>query len=101
MRLVVHCETLAWQVHTDVSDDMAGNSHAMSAGAYLQDIVVGFRHYAPRMAAPIPVSPPGGSGSSREITDSYLVTVDIIYAGKKCGSVRYPLVLVGNLRKKF
>ena len=69
--------------------------HAVSTGAYLQDMVVCFRHHAPRTAAPIPVSPPGGSG--RKGTDSYLVTVDIISAGKKCGSVRYPLVLVGNL----
>ena len=72
-RLIIHCETLASQVPTDVSEDgvTAGNSRAMGAGAY--------------------------SGASRESTDSYLVTVDIISAGKKCGSVRYPLVLVGNL----
>ena len=86
-------------VPTDVSEDvvMAGNSHAVGMGVYLQDMVVSFRHYAHRTADPIPVSPPGGSGSSRESTDSYLVTVDTISAGKKCGSVRYPLVLVGNL----
>ena len=47
---------------------MEGNPHAVSTRAYLQDMV-----------------------------DSYLVTVDIMSAGKKCGSVRYPLVLVGNL----
>ena len=75
---------------------MAGNPHAMGSGAYLQDMVVGLRHYAPRPAAPIPVSPPGGSGSGREGTDSYLMAVDIIHAGKKCGSVSYPLVLVSN-----
>ena len=102
MRLVIHCETLKSQVPTDVSEDgvMAANSQAVGAGAYLQDMVVGFRHYAPRTVVPIPVSPLGGSGSSRKSTDSYLVTVDIISAGKKCGSVRYPLVLVGNLNGK-
>ena len=63
----------------------------------LQDMVVYFRHHAPCTVAAIPVSPPGGSGSGRKSTDSYLVTVDIISAGKKCGSVRYPLMLVGNL----
>ena len=76
---------------------MAGNSHAVGLGAYLQDMVVGLRHYAPRPTAPIPVSPPDGSGSGREGTDSYLMAADIIPAGKKCGSVCYPLVLVGNL----
>ena len=60
-------------------------------------MVVCFRYHAPRTAAPIPVSPPGGSGSGRKGTDPYLVTVDIISAGKKCGSVRYPLVSVDNL----
>ena len=75
---------------------MAGNSHAVGSGAYLQDIVVGLRHYAPHPTVRIPVSPPGCSGSGREGTDSYLMAVDIIPAGKKCGSVCYP-VLVGNL----
>ena len=78
---------------------MAGNSHAVSTGVYLQDMIVGFQHYAPHTAAPIPMSPPGGSRSSRKSTDSYLVTVDILSAGKKCGSVRYPLVLIGNLNR--
>ena len=99
VRLVIHCETLELPVPIDVCKDgvMEGNLHVVDAGAYLQDIVVGFRHYAPRTADPIPVSPPGDSGSSRKSTDSHLVTVDLISAGKKCGSVRYPLVLVGNL----
>ena len=59
---------------------MTGNSHTVGTGAYLQDMVVGFRHYAPRTAAPIPVSPASGSGSSRESTHSYLVIVYIISA---------------------
>ena len=37
------------------------------------------------------------AGNSHEGTDSYLMAVDIISAGKKGGSVCYPLVLVGNL----
>ena len=99
MRLFIHYETLASQVPTGVSEDgvMAGNSHDVSAGAYLQDMVVDFRHHVPRTAAPILVSPVGGSGSSRDSTDSYLVPVDIISAGNQCGSVCYLLVLVGNL----
>ena len=99
MRLVIHRETLASQVPANVAEDgvMAGNSHAVGSGAYLQDMLVGLRHYAPRPTVPISVSPPGGSGSGREGTDSYLMLVDIITAGKKCGSVCYPLVLVGNL----
>ena len=99
MRLAIHRKTLASPVPVNVAEDevMAGNSHAVDSGAYLQDMVVGLRHYAPRPTAPIPVSPPGVSGSGRAGTDSYLMAVDIIPAGKKCGSVYYPLVLVGNL----
>ena len=79
MGLVIHRETLVSQVPANVAEDgvMAGTSHAVGSGAYLQDMVVGLRHYAPRPIAPIPVSPPGGSGSGREGTDSYLMAVDI------------------------
>ena len=96
MRLVIHREILASQVLDNVAEDgaMAGNSHIVGSGAYLQNMVVGLRHYAPRPTAPIPVSPPCGSGSGREGTDSYVMAVDIIPAGKKCSSVCYPLVLV-------
>ena len=99
MRLVIYREPLASQVPTNVGKDgvMAGNSHAVSTGTYLQDMVVCFRHHTPRAVTPILVSPPGGSGCGRNGTDSYLVTIDIFSAGKKCGNVRYPLVLVGNL----
>ena len=91
MRLVIYREPLASQVPTNLGKDgvMAGNPHAVSTGAYLQDMVVCFRHHASRTAALVPVSPPGGSGSGRKGTDSYLVTVNIISAGKKCGSIRW------------
>ena len=96
---VIYREPLASQVPTNVGKDgvMAGTPHAVSTGAYLQDMVVCFRHHASRTAAAIPVSAPRGSRSGTKGIDSYLATVCIISTGKKCGSIRYPLVLVGNL----
>ena len=44
-----------------------------------------------------PVSPLAGSDFGKKGTNSYVMTVDIISAGKKSVSIRYPLVLVGNL----
>ena len=66
----------------------------MSVESYLQDIVVGLWDNAPCRTASIPVSLLGGSSYGTKDTDSYLMTVDIISASKKCD---YPLTLIGNL----
>ena len=65
----------------------------MRVGAYVEDMLVGFLQGIPRTTAAVSVSPPGGSGSSREKTESHLVAIYVISTGIGGGAI-YRLLLL-------